>query len=574
MTDSLALYSTWLAGSGPGPVDIPAVEDTVVRSLAALARQRAVCRNPNRATDRVLTDVLLQAQGTAFARAHNLDRVHDLAGFRAAVPIRDYDGLRPYIDRIVSGERHVLTRDDPYALVATSGTSGRRKLIPTTRHWRDQYRGAALYAQWGLYFQRLGWTSATAGTVLDLSWERTATSSDSGSLPIYSITKRPASVGPDDWTPFWYDEPWFIHEGHGYSGGFYEKLRLVASQDIRLVVAVNPSRITALAEQLNDGYDQLLQDLMDGTLDGRPSEWTHPDPVTAGRLFTAKRFHGRLRLPDLWPNLSLLVCWNSASARYYRGWLEQVAPGVPLIPFSTTGSEGIVTIPVDTHASAGPVALDQGIFEFVPCDEADDGLPLATHTHTLMPWEVQTGQCYRLVMTQANGLYRYDVGDLYRVVGWVGLSPRLEFLGRAGTVSSFTGEKITEADVHAAVRAALQESSAFGELFSLVPVWKQPPGYELVIEQATGSDRSAAELAAGVERELCRVNSEYAEKRDTQRLAAVRVRPVPLGTFAGLADDRVSGGASASQIKHHWLQQDSTLLDHLDTIVPFRQEQP
>jgi hypothetical protein len=45
---------------------------------------------------------------------------------------------------------------------------------------------------------------------------------------------------------------------------------------------------------------------------------------------------------------------------------------VPLIPFSTTGSEGIVTIPVHPHASAGPVSLDQGIFEFVPLVSAEE----------------------------------------------------------------------------------------------------------------------------------------------------------------------------------------------------------
>jgi len=542
-------------------------DEFVQRILLAHAVQRQRCREPHGVAQQVFADLLTQAGPTAFGRDHGLDRVRTLEEFQAAVPVGGYETYEVYVDRLRHGEPKVLTDSDPYALLTTTGTTGRPKLVPTTRHWRNCYRGPALYAQWGLYFQRLGLTSYSVGSVLDLSWERAVGQTNSwvdDPLPIYSITKRPSSVGPLDWTPPWYGERWFRDDAGDQP--LYAKLRLLASSDVRLVVAVNPSRITALGELLNDELEQLLKDLWDGTFRGMPDSRLAPDPTTAARLDAARVFNGRVTFLDLWPRLSLLVCWNSASARYYRGWLQRVAPDIPIIPFSATGTEGIVTLPVDTHTSAGPLAVDQGLFEFVPRDAADSGSPLEPSVETRQPWMLEIGETYRLVMSQANGLYRYDTGDIYRVVGRVGGVPRLDFEGRGGSVSSFTGEKLTESDVHAAIRAASGHSSITNG-FSMVSVWGHPPGYLLVMEWEDDTPaHHIDQFCARVDAELCRVNSEYADKQLSARLAPLRAQVVPKGTYRRLADRRVAQGASASQVKHQWLYPDDCLLKDLTSL--------
>ncbi|MET9778398.1 GH3 auxin-responsive promoter family protein [Streptomyces sp. NPDC006367] len=533
------------------------------RALAAYDRQRRRCAEPQQTAAEVFADLLDQATDTAFGRDHGLHHVRTRADFTAAVPVRGYESFRGYVERIRAGEDRVLTVSRPYGLHTTSGTTGRPKYIPTTRHWRNRYRGPALYAQWGLYVHRLGLTRYRPGSVLDLSWERTV--GDGGwaadcTLPVYSITKRPAAVGPDDWAPPWYAERWFA--GDLGSTPLYTRLRLLAGADVRVVVAVNPSRITALGETLNQELPYLLKDLRDGTLRGLPDAGLAADPVTAARLETAHAFSGRVTLTDLWPGLALLVCWNSASARYYRGWLDQIAPGVPLIPFSTTGTEGIVTLPVDSHTSAGPLAIDQGLFEFAPCDAADPGAPLAEDVATLGPEELALGETYRLVMSQANGLYRYDTGDIYRVVGRVGRLPRLDFEGRGGSVTSFTGEKLTESDVHAAIRAAVGHASVSGG-YAVVPEWGRPPGYVLVMERASPDAGRDDRFCARVDAELARLNTEYAEKRGSGRLSPLRVRVIAPGAYRALAERRVASGASAAQVKHRWLHTDDALLRDL-----------
>ncbi|OLF18504.1 GH3 auxin-responsive promoter family protein [Actinophytocola xanthii] len=537
----------------------------VRRTLLAHQRQCQRCREPRPVIRQVFEDLLDQARGTAFGRDHGLDRVRTLADLKAAVPVRDYESFRGYVDRIRGGEGAVLTASDPYALLATSGTTGRPKHIPTTRHWRNRYRGPALYAQWGLYFQRLGLDRYRPGHVLDMSWERPTGHgpwSAGRDLPVYSITKRPASVGPRDWTPPWYGERWFTDPG---DLSLYRKLRLRAGSDVRLVVAVNPSRITALGELLNDELEQLLADLRDGTVLGVRDAQLGANRLTAARLEAARAFGGRVTLVDLWPRLSLVVCWNSASARYYRGWLDRVAPGVPLIPFSATGTEGIVTLPVDSHTCAGPLAVDQGLFEFVPADPAEPAAPLPPDVPTLNPDELVNGRTYRLIMSQANGLYRYDTGDIYRVVGRVGRLPRLDFEGRGGSVTSFTGEKLSESDVHAAIRSVLG-TSAVTSGFSVIPLWGRPPGYALVMEWDAGTGAASDVFCARVDAELSRVNPEYADKRRSGRLAPLRAMVVRPGTYRRLAERHVARGSSATQVKHRWLHPDNSLLQDVQDL--------
>ncbi|WP_269858073.1 GH3 auxin-responsive promoter family protein [Streptomyces sp. RPT161] len=553
----------------PAPTRDAVGENFVARTLSALARQRELCRDPRPVAEGVLRDLLDQARGTAFGRDHELAKVTTAAQWRRAVPIRGYEALRPYVERQLAGEADILTRSAPYAFLTTSGSSGRPKYIPTTRHWRDRYRGRGLYAQWGLYFERIGEAHHAADRVLDLSWERTPVSRSRGGFPVYSISRRPAAVGAEDWVPPWYDAPWLRGDDEEeYADSLYRKLCLLAGSDVRMVVTLNPSKIVGLAEQLEGRGAELVDDVAKGTVCGRPVPGTLPDPWLARTL--ERRLRRRpegLRLSDLWPGLSLVVCWNSASAGLYRDWLEKVTPGIPKLPFSTTGTEGIVTIPVDGHPSAGPLAADQGLFEFVPYDEGDGGEPLAPWTQTLSPQELETGRSYRLVMSQANGLYRYDVGDVYTALGTVGALPRLEFVGRVGFGSSFTGEKLTEAHVYQAVREA--HDRAWGNLpvFTCVPCWGTPPGYVLAVEWTAGLGRSERKgFAAAAEAALQRCNPEYAEKRRTERLRPLRVLPLAPGSFLAIAEAQRRRGAAAMQIKHHWLQRDGALLELIEEL--------
>lgn len=548
--------------------------DFVAATRSALAAQRRMCHTPDPHGIRTFRDLLSQLEGTQFGTDHQIRSDMSPQDFRHAVPIRTYAGFEPYFERLARGESNVLTQSAPFSYYRTSGTSGRPKYIPATFHQREMYRGPALYAQWGLYFEYLGMDRYIPGSVLDLSWERSMEPKESlGGLPVYSITQRPASLGGNDWTPPWYEDDWFRAQ-EGESASMANRRRMLAAarqQSLRLIVSVNPSKLIALIEQINGQASWLVE-----TLEQEAA--TRP---IAERLKTRLE-SGSLRATDLWPELSLIVCWNSASARLYRPWLENLFPGVHLIPFSTTGTEGIVTLPVDDdHPGAGPLAVNQGYYEFVEVPDLDCDQDLAPDAATVGFSELEVGKTYRLVMTQATGLCRLDVGDAYEVVGWVGKLPRLEFVGRLGFRSSFTGEKLSEQDLHAAVLGSLDgppkpgggvtANGAHGTdqdlpMFTGVPIWGEPPKYVVAIEwDAERFDGSPAEVGRAIDTRLQAVNSEYKEKRDTQRLQPLTLIPLEPGAFRRRGEALIRQGTSPAQIKHHWLQRNDDLLRWFET---------
>jgi hypothetical protein len=88
--------------------------------------------DPVGAQAKVLRELLRNGRRTAFGRFHGLDRVRDHTGFRAAVPLRDYEGLRPWVERIKAGEESVLWPGMPKYFAKTSGTTSGVKYIPLT----------------------------------------------------------------------------------------------------------------------------------------------------------------------------------------------------------------------------------------------------------------------------------------------------------------------------------------------------------------------------------------------------------------------------------------------------------
>src|SRR4051812_44079276 len=73
--------------------------------------------------ERVLQDLLKGARSTVFAADHNLRDVSDYDSFRHAVPVRDYEAFRPYIDQIKDGKQNVLWKGRPIYFAKTSGTT-------------------------------------------------------------------------------------------------------------------------------------------------------------------------------------------------------------------------------------------------------------------------------------------------------------------------------------------------------------------------------------------------------------------------------------------------------------------
>jgi hypothetical protein len=249
---------------------------------------------------------------------------------------------------------------------------------------------------------------------------------------------------------------------------------------------------------------------------------------------------------------------------YLRGYPEFFGE-TPVRDVGLIASEGRMTIPIEDGTPAGLLDIRHHYFEFIPEEQADREEP-----ETVEATELTEGRNYFIVLTTAGGLYRYNISDLVRCVGYHGTTPLIEFLNKGAHYSSLAGEKLSEHQVIAAVQAAQREAGCALRSYLLLPCWGEPPYYTLLVEEndidcGEASDR----LSAAVEEELCRQNDEYANRQETRRLGPVRIARIRRGSWAELQKRRLakSGGALEQYKQPH-------LIPDLEQMATFQVVEP
>ena len=89
--------------------------------------------NPIETQQRVFKDLIRQAENTQFGKDHDFEQIKSFQAFAKQVPIRDYEELKPYIDKVVKGEENILWKGKPLYFAKTSGTTSGAKYIPLTK---------------------------------------------------------------------------------------------------------------------------------------------------------------------------------------------------------------------------------------------------------------------------------------------------------------------------------------------------------------------------------------------------------------------------------------------------------
>jgi hypothetical protein len=283
------------------------------------------------------------------------------------------------------------------------------------------------------------------------------------------------------------------------------------------------------------------------------------NPQRASELATLLR-QRQFKPEFVWKNLSLISCWTKAAAAFYLKDFPQYYGSIPVCDITYGASEGRGTVCIAPDKQA--LALRSHFFEFVPEDEIESPNPRA-----LVADELEEGQSYYILFTTSGGLFRYNINDIVKVVGWHNKTPLLEFLHKGGNISSFTGEKITESQVTDATSALLKQTGTKARFFSVVPSFRPEPHYQLWLElESDPSDLSTFTKLTESEfdKQLGLCNIEYRTKRDSQRLAPPVVRLLRPGSYENLRRTLVSQGVPDAQIKVSHLNPKDNVRDALE----------
>ncbi len=509
---------------------------------------------PMRAQQTVLDDIVNQVENTGLGKQYGISSVSSIIDFQQQVPIKSYDQFQPWIDQEVSQKGGVLTSSPIARWLRTSGSTGNSKKIPYTKHWMANYRVPALGVLWANYLREIPGMLAHPYATLDIQTVREPATEMLDGIPYQGITNREPIINEHDWHTPWHNAPWFGPDvTPGYEARMYTRLRYFIERDLHCITTINPSTLIALHQHLIKSRDRLVLDIHDGTLFGKKIFVPNVELAEQiGRLLD----DDEVSLKDLWPNLKMISCWTSATARLYIPKLEKLFPDTKILPFMTCGTEGIVTLPVDAHFVTGPLAINQGFYEFLPASEDLDAVIASEQgVDALLFHELEEGKEYHLIMSQANGMCRYAVGDIYKVTGFYNGVPRIEFSRRQGTYYSFTGEKLTEPQVLMAMEDVAKQFTLNSGMFMCSPVWDDKPYYKfmLEIEEKNMSNTYVRRLERTIDGLLRSYNEEYASKRSSERLDGAKLYPVKVGTIDKFLDAK-KASANAIQYKYKPMQ--------------------
>jgi hypothetical protein len=501
----------------------------------AVRRFDNLSRAPGQSQQRLLREILGANADTEFGRRHGFGSIATFRDFQDRVPISGYEDLEPYIKAEMQGRSNQLTRHPPVLFTTTSGTTGASKYIPMTREGkRAKSRLMWLWLS-ALYRDHPGIVAGRMLSVVSPEIE----SYSPGGIPCGSESGHAYRTMPGP-VKSMYTAPYGVFAIEDYEAKYYTLLRLAAGQDISCIATVNPSTIVLLADRLAHHSEAIIRDVRDGSLSAdvavpaelRASLHLKPDPERARRLEQAAGRGGGVLRPGLaWPQLAAIGCWKGGTVGAYLTRFDTLFPQRPPVrDFGYYATELRGSVPLSDQGDAGAVAVGTNVLEFHPA--GDDRAP---EGRELLPVErLEEGQRYFVYVTNASGLYRYDMNDIVEVAGHYGKTPLIRFIQKGKGVVSFTGEKLYETQVIIAVDHALAALRGRYNFIAAVAELVDGTSPRLVFltefdDRITDPDGAA--LVDRVDAALGDQNSEYQTKRKSLRYGAPVIRVVRSGEF-------------------------------------------
>jgi hypothetical protein len=482
----------------------------------AVRRAERRMRNPVEAQAKVFRDLLAAGSGTAFGREHGMRPDWTVEDFRGAVPVRDYEALRPWMERAVGGEEDVVWPGKPLYFCKTSGTTSGAKYIPLTRESLPNHIGTARQALLS-YVADTGRTSFVDGKMIFLQGSPVL-SETRGGIPLGRLSgivahHVPAYLQRNRLPSF------EVNAMEDWEEKVEAIVRETAGQDLRLISGI-PSWVQMYFERL-------------------------------------LAYTGKQTVKEVFPHFSLFVYGGVSFAPYRDRFMQLIGGEVDVVELYPA-SEGFLAYQDRQGVEGLRLNVADGIyFEFIPADRY--GEPNAPR---LGLGEVAVGVTYALVLTNNAGLWGYDIGDTVRFVSLD--PPRVVVTGRVKHFTSAFGEHVIAEEVEGAMGEAVAAGGGVVTEFHVAPEVAPVSGlpYHEWWVEFESEPVDAAAFAAALDAGLQRRNPYYRDLITGSVLRPAVVRPLPAGTFLGAMR---SMGKLGGQNKVPRLSNDRNMADLLET---------
>ena len=493
----------------------PLIRPWFVRRTAQVRRSYPLTEKCQRLE---LARLLARAADTEWGRRHNYRALRSYEDYARAVDVTPYEELRPLVMRMIAGEPDLLWPGRTLRYAQSSGTSdGKSKYIPVTDDSLrlSHYRGGA-------------------------------------DVVAHYLTLYPSSR-------------LFAGKSFILGGSFANELDLPQGSKVRvgdlsanLIDNINPlanlvrvpsKQITRMAD-----WHEKLPALVHAA---SRADVTNISGVPSWFLTVLRsmlEYCGASEIHEVWPHLEVFFHGGIAFGPYRDQYNAIIDPARMRYLETYNASEGFFAVQDTLESRAMLLLVDAGTFyEFIPLDN-----PAAS---PLPAWQLEPGRIYAMIISSANGLWRYPIGDTVRVET---VSPlRITIAGRTKHYINAFGEEVMVHNTDAALARTCAELDCDVLNYTAAPVYTTSGHrgrHQWLIEFAR-QPRSLDEFAARLDLNLTRENSDYQAKRSgnifLDPLEIVVARP-------GLFDDWLeSTGKLGGQRKVPRLSNDRKIMQQM-----------
>ena len=520
-------------------------------------------QDPEALQFKLLKDNLFKNRSSLFGLEHHFQGIKTVDDYRAAVPIRDYEGFRPYIDRMLQGQHPILTREKPQVYASTSGTTGKAKLLPVTESFRQSL--SDLSRCW------LTRTFEDHPTALDHQLLFPVSPAIEGYTPSgkpFGAMTGMTYLNNSILIKRKFALPYKVMTIESYDLRYYLMLRLALEEQVSLALTSNPSTWIRLAQMGYQNAERLHRGIRDGPLGFLENEWEEfisehdtttmeliaqsfqPNPSRAKELDQCIEQDGEAYLTSAWPHLGVIGCWLGGSAGIQAKLLSKYYRGATLRDVGYRASEAAMSVPIADNTAAGIPSITVNFMEFIEADRLDEEQPETKLIH-----ELEDGKEYGILLTTSSGLFRYDINDVIRVEGFINRCPLIAFVRKGRDMANLTGEKLHANHVISAMAHAEARAGVSYVNFTTTPD-VDAMCYDLLVEtiDSRHSDAELLRLRDHFDSALQEENEEYLVKRKSGRLHPPRLHQMKHGWSDGLKRHDVQHGMRDAQYKWKAIQ--------------------
>ncbi len=519
---------------------------------------RKAAKDVSKAQDKTLRGILKYAKDTEYGKEHKFSEILKakspdelFKAFSENVKVNDYEDLRPFINRHMHGEENILFPGKPQMYATTSGTTSEPKWIPIThKYFSDVY--GRMNKMWLSSLISANRHSFAGGVVSIVGKAIEGYAPDGtvyGSVSGVSFTNCPEFVKVA------YSSPAEVFEIKDYRARYYTIMRFGIEYNSTVLITANPSTIVEMQNNVNEFYEDYINDIENGTLKEDLDIPQHvrealksrmkPNHARAQELRDLKAKYGEVLPKHYWPDMAVVNTWHCGNTKIYLDKIKNSFPAsTKQIEFGYFASEcraGLVL----NEGEDTTLFAHMHYFEFIKEEDLDNPNP------TFLPLsKLEKGKRYCMYVTTCSGLYRYNMNDLVQVTGFDGTIPMIQFIQKVNGIITLTGEKLHERQFIKAVHDAETELNMKTKFF-IGFADADISGYKFFYEFAdqSTSQEQAETFTKTVDANLKKINIEYDAKRASFRVKDPLTYRLEENAFEKFKAECIKEGARDGQFK-------------------------